>query len=172
VAADPAGDTIPNMEMRASPRNIRWGVPDPSWDEGPLDARTATLLDVIEGFGVKSFNYLYDFGDSSERKIKIGRIAEPEEGVSYPRLIKAAGRCPPEDVGGPWGYAKYLEAMADPNHERHDGMVEWRGSDFDPKIVDIVSIENALAKLSLRPAHKKTEADAWANVRANAINAR
>ncbi|HEX5847023.1 MAG TPA: hypothetical protein VFY53_12355 [Rhodoplanes sp.] len=34
------------------------------------------------------------------------------------RLIEARGRCPPEDVGGPWGYGELLEAIAHLKHER------------------------------------------------------
>ena len=30
-----------------------WGLPDPDWPEGPLDARKATLLDILEDTGVK-----------------------------------------------------------------------------------------------------------------------
>jgi hypothetical protein len=44
--------------------------------------------------------------------------------------------CPPEDVGGTWGYEEFLEAMADPDHERHEEFLGWRGpfnpEDFDP----------------------------------------
>jgi hypothetical protein len=35
---------------------------------------------------------------------------------------------PPEDVGGPPGYAELLEALADPAHEDHDQMREWTGN--------------------------------------------
>jgi hypothetical protein len=42
----------------------------------------------------------------------------------YPRLIAAAGRCPPEDCGGPWGYAEFLDAIRDPAHERHAELKE------------------------------------------------
>jgi hypothetical protein len=40
----------------------------------------------------------------------------------YPRLTEVSGRCPPEDCGGPWGYAELIEAIKDPKHERlvHD----------------------------------------------------
>jgi len=31
-----------------------------------------------------------------------------------PRLLKAAGAYPLEDVGGVWGYEKSLEVLADP----------------------------------------------------------
>ena len=43
--------------------------------------------------------------------------------------------CPPEDCGGPWGYADYLAAIADPQHERHEELLEWRGP-FDPEAFD------------------------------------
>ena len=48
---------------------------------------------------------VYDFGDGWEQTITIERLADPEPGVLYPRLIEVSGRCPPEDCGGPWGYA-------------------------------------------------------------------
>ena len=56
---------------------------------------------MLEDAGTKTLRYLYDFGDGWEHTIKIERMTEPEPGVAYPRLIEAAGRCPPEDVGGP-----------------------------------------------------------------------
>lgn len=141
-------------EFRA--QDIGWGVPDPDggFGDDPLDARKATLLDVLEDTGVKSLDYLYDFGDGWEHKVKIERVAEPEPGVAYPRLLGASGRCPPEDVGGPWGYQEYLEAMADPEHERHAEMVAWRGPDFDPKVVDVAALERELAKLARRWSRK------------------
>lgn len=54
--------------------------------------------------------------------------------LSFSRL---SGRCPPEDVGGPWGYEEFREAIADVNHERHQELLEWWGSsDYDPSQVD------------------------------------
>ncbi|MEC7258503.1 MAG: hypothetical protein VXW58_11835, partial [Pseudomonadota bacterium] len=43
------------------------------------------------------------------------QVGEATQGVTYPRLLKAAGACPPEDVGGAWGYEEFLEALADPD---------------------------------------------------------
>ena len=93
--------------------------PSPGWPDGPLDARKARLADVVEDVGTRTLRYIYDFGDGWEHTIKIERLGDPEPGVAYPRLIEARGRCPPEDVGGPWGYGELLEAIADPKHERH-----------------------------------------------------
>ena len=55
-----------------------------------------------------------DFGDGWERTIKAERLADPESGVLYPRLIEVSGPCPPEDCGGPCGYAELLEAIKGP----------------------------------------------------------
>jgi hypothetical protein len=41
-------------------------------------------------------------------------------------------------VGGTWGYEEYLEAMTDPDHEDHDGLLEWAGGSFDPEAFDPV----------------------------------
>ena len=41
--------------------------------------------------------------------------------------------CPPEDVGGAWGYADFLEAISDRKHEQHKELREWSGGKFDPE---------------------------------------
>ena len=117
-------------EIRA--RDVGWGIPDPDFGDGPLDAAKARLVDVLEDVGGRSLKYLYDFGDGWEHSIRIERITDAVPGIVYPRLIEATGRCPPEDVGGPWGYHEFLDAIADPNHEEHDERLQWIGSNFDP----------------------------------------
>ena len=134
-------------------KDIRFGIPDPDWDggTGPLDARKATLRDILEDTGARSFKYLYDFGDGWEHSIKIEKITPAIDETGYPQLLEASGRCPPEDVGGPWGYSEAREALADPNNERHKEIVEWwGGSILDIDTVDITAIETGLFKLSRR----------------------
>jgi hypothetical protein len=144
-------------EIRA--RDVRWGFPDPDWPDGPLDARKARLVDALGDVGTKTLRYLYDFGDGWEHTIKIERVMDPEPDVAYPRLIEAVGRCPPEDVGGPWGYDEFIQALNDPDHERHDEMRQWAGEEFDPNFLDADALKAdvvALAKRwSRRPAIKK-----------------
>jgi len=60
--------------------------------------------------------------------------------MAYQCLIEAAGRCPPEDVGGPWGYRDLLNAIADPNHQEHAERLEWVGSEFDPNNTDVEAL--------------------------------
>ncbi|HYA74274.1 MAG TPA: plasmid pRiA4b ORF-3 family protein [Roseiarcus sp.] len=145
------------FEIRA--RDTGWGLPDPDWPDGPLDARKAKLIDVLEDAGAKTLRYLYDFGDGWEHTIKVERMTDPEPDVAYPRLIEASGRCPPEDVGGPPGYAEMLEALADPDHERHAEIREWAGEDFDPRAFDAAPLKAKVAALAKRwsrkPAPKK-----------------
>jgi len=73
-----------------------------------LPANKTTLWQVTEGTGQKTINYIYDFGDNWEHRIKIGKITDPVPGNLYPRLIEVAGKCPPEDVGGFPGYYESL----------------------------------------------------------------
>jgi hypothetical protein len=144
-------------EIRA--RDVGWGIPDRDWGNGPLDARKARLAAVLEDVGAKTLRYLYDFGDRWEHTIKVERLIDPEPGALYPRLIEASGRCPPEDIGGPWGYAEYLEAIGNPKHERHAEFKEWLAEDFDPNFVDaswLAEKVNALAKRwSRKPAVRR-----------------
>jgi Plasmid pRiA4b ORF-3-like protein len=143
-------------EIRA--RDIGWSTPDPDqdWAGDFLDARKAKLSNVLEDAGTKTLKYLYDFGDGWEHTIKVERLIDPEPGVAYPRLVEAKGRCPPEDIGGPWGYAEFLEAIADPKHERHQELTEWAPEDFDPDLVDVESIAVEFAALAKRWSRKPT----------------
>jgi len=142
------------FEIRA--RDTGWGLPSPDWPDGPLDARKAKLIDVLEDAGTKTLRYLYDFGDGWEHTIKIERMTDPEPGVAYPRLIEAAGRCPPEDVGGPWGYGELIEALEDPGHERHAEIRECVGDDFDPHAFDAEPLKAEVAALAKRWSRKPT----------------
>jgi hypothetical protein len=135
-------------EIRA--RDTGWGIPDPDWGDGPLDARKATLWDVVEDTGTKTLRYIYDFGDCWEHVIKIERFIPAEPGVLYPILVAAAGCCPPEDVGGAFGYQEFVAAISDPNHERHTEMKEWCDADIDPAVAPVGHLTSAVAALARR----------------------
>ena len=133
-------------EIRA--RDVGWGMPDPDFGEGPLDATKARLIDVLEDAGVKTVKYLYDFGDGWEHTVKVERVTDAVPGLTYPRLVDAVGRCPPEDVGGSWGYDEFLDALADPAHENHAEMKDWIGEEFDPAAVNVEALANDVAVLA------------------------
>ncbi len=50
-------------------------------------------------------------------------------------MVEGKRACPPEDVGGVYGYGEYLQAIANPEHERHEEFMEWEGH-FDPEKFD------------------------------------
>lgn len=96
---------------------------------------TQTSLDALFSKARRGtrIRYQYDFGDSWEHEVTFeGRFAT-EPGAKYPRCVDGARACPPEDVGGTWGYADFLEAIQDPSHENHEDLLEWIGRRFDPE---------------------------------------
>ncbi len=144
-------------EIRA--RDVGWGTPDPDFGDGPLDASKARLVDVLEDVGARSLKYLYDFGDGWEHSVRIERITDAMPGIAYPRLVEAAGRCPPEDVGGPWGYREFLDAIADPNHQEHAESLQWIGGHFNPTNANVEALAQAVHSLAKkwtrRPSARK-----------------
>jgi hypothetical protein len=101
------------------------------------------LRDVLDEH--KKFRYWYDFGDDWLHEITIEKRlpAGPGEDPT-PRLVAGRRACPPEDCGGPWGYAELLDALADPKHPQHGEMLEWAG-DFDSEVFDAAAAGRAVA---------------------------
>jgi len=93
------------------------------------------------------FHYEYDFGDGWEHEIRVEKISPLPEGRRYPVCLKGAGACPPEDVGGLWGYYEFLAAIQDPQHPDHEELREWVGGSFDPEEFDLSWINEQLKKV-------------------------
>lgn len=68
-----------------------------------------------------------------------------EKGGRYPVCVEGERNCPPEDVGGVWSYAEFLEAVANPKHEQHDEFVEWAG-EFDTEQFAAIETTNAMRR--------------------------
>lgn len=81
--------------------------------------------------------FTYDFGDNWEHEVLLEKIRAPEPGAQYPCCTAGKRNCPPEDCGGPWGYADILEALKDPDNPEYNEMLEWVGSDYDPEAFDL-----------------------------------
>lgn len=125
--------------------NVVCAEPDP--DDEPLgrrmlDERRITLNQLVHRPG-DELEYVYDFGDDWHHLLLLEAILLPEPDVNYPRCIAGARNGPPEDVGGPYGYADFLEAIHDRKHKRHKEMLEW-GGPFDPEAFSLESINAAL----------------------------
>ena len=101
-----------------------------------IDSTRTKISDITPNAGKRfSFTYEYDFGDGWEHEILFEGSPKKEPGKKYPICLEGARACPPEDVGGIFGFYEFLEALADPKHEEHENYVEWAG-DYDPKCFD------------------------------------
>ncbi|HEX6094660.1 MAG TPA: plasmid pRiA4b ORF-3 family protein [Dongiaceae bacterium] len=126
-----------------------YGQPDPDFDMGPpLQREDRVSLAAALG-ARKSFLYLYDFGDGWEHRVTVEKILPAVPGLQLPQCLGGANACPPEDVGGPPGYADFLQAIADPAHEEHEAMLRWCGGAFDPAAFDADHVNAILARLKV-----------------------
>jgi hypothetical protein len=64
----------------------------------PLPAKKATLADILVQVRNRSFRYVYDIGDDWRHTVKLEAVVDAEPGATYPQLLSAQGRCPPEDL--------------------------------------------------------------------------
>jgi hypothetical protein len=120
---------------------------DPADDEyGDLETINEAnykLSQVIHREGQR-FSDEYDFGDSWDHTLLVEKIFSPQEGVHYPLCQKGKRACPPEDVGGVWGYENFLEAIRDPGHDEHEEYLAWVGGEFNPEAVDLEEVNTRL----------------------------
>lgn len=75
-------------------------------------------------------------------------------------MIDAIGMRPPEDSGGPWGYAEKLEALDDPTHEYHEEALEALGDDHDPHTppnIDLIHTRFAALAKKWAPRQRKAK---------------
>jgi hypothetical protein len=59
-------------------------------------------------------------------------------------LIEGAGACPPEDCGGPVGYADLLSILNNPRHRERAELIEMYGA-IDPNAFDLEGTRKRLA---------------------------
>jgi hypothetical protein len=70
-------------------------------------------------------------------------------------LINAIGRCPPEDVGGPLGYAQLITALSDPAHPDHADTRRWVGEDFIPAKLDLSAADRKALEAAVEALAEK-----------------
>ena len=122
----------------------KFGLPDPDgWGE-PVTKASSTKLNAVLGKKKEKLDYLYDFGDGWTHTIKVIEIMD--EGA-WPFCLSGERACPPEDVGGVWGYAEFLETISDPEDPEYESMLEWVGEEFNPEKIDLEEINDNLKRV-------------------------
>jgi len=127
--------------------NLRFiGAPAPYVDDDMTDEENEdqiTLGQVMSATKTK-MTYEYDFGDSWEHEVVLEKIVEAQARAHYPRCVAGENACPPEDVGGVWGYVDFLQAINNPEHNQHEEFLEWVGGEFDPEKFDLDAVNELL----------------------------
>ncbi|MCR5836782.1 MAG: SEC-C domain-containing protein [Lachnospiraceae bacterium] len=87
------------------------------------EAATTYINELMES--EECFTFIYDFGDDWQHKVVIEKVIDdyPE---NYAKVIKYKGDCPPEDIGGMWGYSLYQESGV-------EGLMDMYGMSLNDK---------------------------------------
>jgi hypothetical protein len=125
----------------------RFGQPHPDYGDDRMDDEADfTLTEVAPRKGAK-LRYEYDFGDSWMHEIAVEKIDKAAADHKHPVCTDGERNCPPEDVGGIWGYSELVEAMAKPKHPRREEFLDWLGEPFNPEALDLAGINKQLKHL-------------------------
>ena len=136
----------------------------PMWYQNEVLEASEYLIDeFVEQ--VKSFIYIYDFGDYWEHQVTVEEILEDYE-KNYPVVIKYKGGTPREDCGGVLGYAYLKEVLEDPENEEYEDLMEWSAgsaeSEYDLEVTnDILSSMYLSRKTSKPMKQEEIENSRW-----------
>jgi hypothetical protein len=114
-------------------------------DDDPPDESGVTVAKAFPR-GSGKIGYVYDFGDHWRHVVRCeGKV--PRNSVPQVPYCSGGKRSrPPEDVGGPYGYARFLKSISDPTDEEHEEYLEWVGGRFDPEECDRDQVNEELAR--------------------------
>jgi hypothetical protein len=123
----------------------RYGMVLDDYPDGEIDEGSVTVLQALRN--VTRFDYEYDFGDGWDHMVKIEAELASPLGLKAAVCLGGENACPPDDCGGPGGYAEMLAVLGDAGHEEHELVVEWLGGPFDSRGFDLVMTNALLQRL-------------------------
>lgn len=104
-------------------------------------SRRAKLSQFVNQ-GSKRYLYVYDLSENWKHVIQVEKMLEANPHVKYPRCVAGSRPCPVEEGDGPWGFATFLKAIADPDGKQQAGMLASVCNEFD-----IEAVNTALAAM-------------------------
>ncbi len=117
--------------------------------EDTTDEARRTLAGMQAG---DRFAYWYDFGDDWWHDILVESVDPADPALNYPRCVTGRRAGPPEDSGGPWGFAELMGALSDEKHPEHEMYRDWMECNgavaYDPARFDLDEINEALFQFS------------------------
>lgn len=118
-----------------------------------LEHSDRALASLIPGPGTR-FSYRYDFGDGWVHEVVV-RSDETKVGRDA-ACLSGARAGPPENCGGPPGYARLVKALADSSHPDHAVLENWCGP-FDPEAFDRTAVDASLGEVFDDPDSRLNE---------------
>jgi hypothetical protein len=127
--------------------DTNYGMPDPDFpSDAPMLNEARVNLSKALG-ALKSFTYIYDYGDNWQHRVKIEKVLSRDPEMRSPICLDGRNACPPEDVGGVPGYIEFLDAIIDPAHDEHQLLLDWCGGGFDPAAFDLQGVNERLFEI-------------------------
>lgn len=127
----------------------RYTEPGPDFEMGGADIDTddVTVGELLRRVG-DDLAYDYDFGDGWSHTVSLTAIHHDDGPELW--CLDGAQACPPEDCGGPMGYARLLGILAKPKHPEHRDMRAWLEPEypdgFNPAAFDLDLINEQFAE--------------------------
>lgn len=125
--------------------SFNYGLEDSPSEKSFCEFRNQLCNIYEDGFDV--VNYIYDFGDEWEHKVKIEKQIVIDDVQPRAVFLKGRGACPPEDCGGIYAYQALLDGTTEADHLSHEEVNEIRARTFEPELIIPSDIEQALAQL-------------------------
>ena len=122
-----------------------YGMHADDYPDDEIDEATVTAIDVLRG--QRSFTFVYDFGDNWEHQVTVEDITWTDPPMYCAVCLGGEQACPPDDSGGPGGYRRLLDALADPGHAEHQLFSDWIGGAFDPNAFSVASVNALLQEI-------------------------
>ena len=110
-----------------------------------LDEKQFRIGDLVKTGDLAG--YEYDFGDGWEHEVAVEAGAAADAATVYPECIAGEGACPPEDCGGPGGFAELKVLLAGPPSLERKGMRAWAGGAYDPAHFDLAAANTAAGSI-------------------------
>jgi hypothetical protein len=108
---------------------------------GTLDEKQFRIGDLVKTGDLAG--YEYDFGDGWEHELAVEASATADAAAVYPECTGGEGACPPEDCGGPGGFADLKELLAGPPSPEREEMRAWADEEYDPAHFDLAAANAA-----------------------------
>jgi hypothetical protein len=125
--------------------DLEYGPVHPEIELETLDEKQFRIGDLMKTGDLAS--YEYDFGDGWEHELAVEASAAADTVTVYPACTGGGGACPPEDCGGPGGFADLKELLAGPPSPEREEMRVWAGEDYDPAHFDLAAANTAAGSI-------------------------